>query len=131
MSFKTFLSAKDIEETKKKKQGQSLIDGTVLIIDMWILNQKYPCRQLEMLLKFRNRRKLLQPMSHIYSQTIEMRKGADGQVPFPLFLFFPVSVRNSNGITHLDEWEKIRKPDDPLERPEEKYDPRSLFVVLL
>ncbi|XP_058501316.1 PSME3-interacting protein [Solea solea] len=26
-----------------------------------------------------------------------------------------------------EEWEKVRKPDDPEEAPEEKYDPRSLF----
>ncbi|KAM4573031.1 PSME3-interacting protein [Odontesthes bonariensis] len=26
-----------------------------------------------------------------------------------------------------EEWEKVRKPDDPEEAPEEEYDPRSLF----
>ncbi|XP_054476006.1 PSME3-interacting protein [Anoplopoma fimbria] len=29
-----------------------------------------------------------------------------------------------------EEWEKVRKPDDPEEAPEEKYDPRSLFERL-
>uniref|UniRef100_A0A3Q2VET8 Proteasome activator subunit 3 interacting protein 1 n=1 Tax=Haplochromis burtoni TaxID=8153 RepID=A0A3Q2VET8_HAPBU len=29
-----------------------------------------------------------------------------------------------------EEWEKIRKPDDPEEVPEEEYDPRSLFERL-
>uniref|UniRef100_A0A3Q3MQY6 FAM192A/Fyv6 N-terminal domain-containing protein n=1 Tax=Mastacembelus armatus TaxID=205130 RepID=A0A3Q3MQY6_9TELE len=26
-----------------------------------------------------------------------------------------------------EEWEKVRKPDDPEEVPDEEYDPRSLF----
>ncbi|XP_060779808.1 PSME3-interacting protein isoform X2 [Neoarius graeffei] len=29
-----------------------------------------------------------------------------------------------------EEWEKVRKPDDPEEVPEEEYDPRSLFERL-
>ncbi|XP_050991716.1 PSME3-interacting protein isoform X1 [Labeo rohita] len=29
-----------------------------------------------------------------------------------------------------EEWEKVRKPDDPEEAPEEEYDPRSLFERL-
>ncbi|KAK3548841.1 hypothetical protein QTP70_020721 [Hemibagrus guttatus] len=29
-----------------------------------------------------------------------------------------------------EEWEKVRKPDDPEEVPEEEYDPRSLFEKL-
>uniref|UniRef100_A0A3Q3XC18 FAM192A/Fyv6 N-terminal domain-containing protein n=1 Tax=Mola mola TaxID=94237 RepID=A0A3Q3XC18_MOLML len=29
-----------------------------------------------------------------------------------------------------EEWEKVRKPDDPKEAPEEEYDPRSLFERL-
>ncbi|XP_072573919.1 PSME3-interacting protein isoform X1 [Paramormyrops kingsleyae] len=29
-----------------------------------------------------------------------------------------------------EEWEKVRKPDDPQEAPEEEYDPRSLFERL-
>ncbi|XP_018571248.1 protein FAM192A [Anoplophora glabripennis] len=29
-----------------------------------------------------------------------------------------------------EEWEKVRKTDDPLERPEEPYDPRSLYERL-
>ncbi|XP_015924305.2 PSME3-interacting protein [Parasteatoda tepidariorum] len=29
-----------------------------------------------------------------------------------------------------EEWEKVRKPDDPLEAPEEEYDPRSLYERL-
>lgn len=29
-----------------------------------------------------------------------------------------------------EEWEKVRKPDDPVEAPEEEYDPRSLFERL-
>ncbi|KAG7521615.1 hypothetical protein JOB18_002475 [Solea senegalensis] len=29
-----------------------------------------------------------------------------------------------------EEWEKVRKPDDPEEAPEEAYDPRSLFERL-
>uniref|UniRef100_A0A3B4AIH9 FAM192A/Fyv6 N-terminal domain-containing protein n=1 Tax=Periophthalmus magnuspinnatus TaxID=409849 RepID=A0A3B4AIH9_9GOBI len=29
-----------------------------------------------------------------------------------------------------EEWEKVRKPDDPEEAPEEVYDPRSLFERL-
>ena len=29
-----------------------------------------------------------------------------------------------------EEWEKTRKADDPLEAPEEKYDPRSLYERL-
>lgn len=29
-----------------------------------------------------------------------------------------------------EEWEKVRKPEDPLEAPEEEYDPRSLFERL-
>ncbi|KAM9855081.1 PSME3-interacting protein [Aulostomus maculatus] len=29
-----------------------------------------------------------------------------------------------------EEWEKVRKPDDPQEVPEEEYDPRSLFERL-
>ncbi|XP_011617237.2 PSME3-interacting protein isoform X1 [Takifugu rubripes] len=29
-----------------------------------------------------------------------------------------------------EEWEKVRKPDDPEEAPEETYDPRSLFERL-
>ncbi|XP_029290466.1 PSME3-interacting protein isoform X2 [Cottoperca gobio] len=29
-----------------------------------------------------------------------------------------------------EEWEKVRKPDEPEEAPEEKYDPRSLFERL-
>ncbi|XP_066998601.1 PSME3-interacting protein isoform X2 [Anabrus simplex] len=29
-----------------------------------------------------------------------------------------------------EEWDKVRKPDDPEERPEEPYDPRSLFERL-
>ncbi|XP_016086284.1 PSME3-interacting protein isoform X2 [Sinocyclocheilus grahami] len=29
-----------------------------------------------------------------------------------------------------EEWEKVRKPDDPEEAPEEKYDPRSLYEKL-
>uniref|UniRef100_A0A673JEB3 Proteasome activator subunit 3 interacting protein 1 n=1 Tax=Sinocyclocheilus rhinocerous TaxID=307959 RepID=A0A673JEB3_9TELE len=29
-----------------------------------------------------------------------------------------------------EEWEKVRKPDDPEEAPEEEYDPRSLYERL-
>jgi len=29
-----------------------------------------------------------------------------------------------------EEWEKVRKPEDPVEAPEEEYDPRSLFERL-
>ncbi|RZC35542.1 protein FAM192A [Asbolus verrucosus] len=29
-----------------------------------------------------------------------------------------------------EEWERVRKPDDPLIRPEEPYDPRSLYERL-
>ncbi|KAF1387214.1 hypothetical protein PFLUV_G00103040 [Perca fluviatilis] len=29
-----------------------------------------------------------------------------------------------------EEWEKVRKPDDPEDAPEEVYDPRSLFERL-
>ncbi|KAE8295996.1 hypothetical protein D5F01_LYC04745 [Larimichthys crocea] len=29
-----------------------------------------------------------------------------------------------------EEWEKVRKPEDPEEAPEEEYDPRSLFERL-
>ncbi|KAM3609148.1 uncharacterized protein V6R79_010203 [Siganus canaliculatus] len=29
-----------------------------------------------------------------------------------------------------EEWEKVRKPEDPQEAPEEEYDPRSLFERL-
>ena len=29
-----------------------------------------------------------------------------------------------------EEWEKVRKPDDPEVAPEEAYDPRSLFEQL-
>ncbi|KFM83333.1 Protein FAM192A, partial [Stegodyphus mimosarum] len=29
-----------------------------------------------------------------------------------------------------EEWEKVRKPEDPLEVPEEEYDPRSLYERL-
>lgn len=29
-----------------------------------------------------------------------------------------------------EEWDKVRKPDDPEEAPEEKHDPRSLFEQL-
>uniref|UniRef100_A0A8C4R8I4 Proteasome activator subunit 3 interacting protein 1 n=1 Tax=Eptatretus burgeri TaxID=7764 RepID=A0A8C4R8I4_EPTBU len=29
-----------------------------------------------------------------------------------------------------EEWERVRKPEDPLEQPEEVYDPRSLFEKL-
>uniref|UniRef100_A0A8D2IZA4 FAM192A/Fyv6 N-terminal domain-containing protein n=1 Tax=Varanus komodoensis TaxID=61221 RepID=A0A8D2IZA4_VARKO len=29
-----------------------------------------------------------------------------------------------------EEWEKVRKPDDPKECPEEVYDPRSLYERL-
>ncbi|XP_026086407.1 protein FAM192A-like isoform X1 [Carassius auratus] len=29
-----------------------------------------------------------------------------------------------------EEWEKVRKPDEPEEAPEEKYDPRSLYERL-
>lgn len=29
-----------------------------------------------------------------------------------------------------EEWEKVRKPEDPLEAPEEEYDPRSLYERL-
>ncbi|KAI4873864.1 hypothetical protein NFI96_012990 [Prochilodus magdalenae] len=29
-----------------------------------------------------------------------------------------------------EEWEKVRKPDDPEEVPEEEYDPRSLYERL-
>ncbi|KAK8765363.1 hypothetical protein V5799_032028 [Amblyomma americanum] len=29
-----------------------------------------------------------------------------------------------------EEWEKVRKQDDPVEAPEEEYDPRSLFERL-
>ncbi|XP_034032999.1 PSME3-interacting protein isoform X2 [Thalassophryne amazonica] len=29
-----------------------------------------------------------------------------------------------------EEWEKVRKPDDPQEAPEEEYDPRSLYERL-
>lgn len=29
-----------------------------------------------------------------------------------------------------EEWEKVRKPEDPIEAPEEEYDPRSLFERL-
>uniref|UniRef100_A0A3B3C4Q0 Proteasome activator subunit 3 interacting protein 1 n=1 Tax=Oryzias melastigma TaxID=30732 RepID=A0A3B3C4Q0_ORYME len=29
-----------------------------------------------------------------------------------------------------EEWEKVRKPEDPEEVPEEAYDPRSLFERL-
>uniref|UniRef100_A0A8C2FIB6 FAM192A/Fyv6 N-terminal domain-containing protein n=1 Tax=Cyprinus carpio TaxID=7962 RepID=A0A8C2FIB6_CYPCA len=29
-----------------------------------------------------------------------------------------------------EEWEKVRKPDDPEEAPEEVYDPRSLYERL-
>lgn len=29
-----------------------------------------------------------------------------------------------------EEWERVRQPDDPMERPEEPYDGRSLYERL-
>ncbi|XP_033997892.1 PSME3-interacting protein [Trematomus bernacchii] len=37
---------------------------------------------------------------------------------------------DENRKKRQEEWEKVRKPEDPEEAPEEKYDPRTLFERL-
>uniref|UniRef100_A0A8C2XQJ2 Proteasome activator subunit 3 interacting protein 1 n=1 Tax=Cyclopterus lumpus TaxID=8103 RepID=A0A8C2XQJ2_CYCLU len=44
--------------------------------------------------------------------------------------FVSESELDENRKKRQEEWEKVRKPDDPEEAPEEKYDPRSLFERL-
>ncbi|KAI7802533.1 protein FAM192A [Triplophysa rosa] len=44
--------------------------------------------------------------------------------------FVSESELEENRKKRQEEWEKVRKPDDPEEVPEEEYDPRSLYERL-
>ncbi|KAL1431897.1 hypothetical protein MTO96_013984 [Rhipicephalus appendiculatus] len=57
--------------------------------------------------------------------------GSTSQETIPKFKsFVSESELEEKRRKRQEEWEKVRKADDPVEAPEEEYDPRSLFERL-
>ncbi|XP_066568573.1 PSME3-interacting protein [Amia ocellicauda] len=56
--------------------------------------------------------------------------GAGGQDVFIARKFVSETELDEQRKKRQEEWEKVRKPEDPEECPEEAYDPRSLFERL-
>lgn len=57
--------------------------------------------------------------------------GSTSQDTIPKFKsFVSESELEERRKKRQEEWEKVRKADDPVEAPEEEYDPRSLFERL-
>lgn len=57
--------------------------------------------------------------------------GSTSQDTIPKFKsFVSESELEEKRRKRQEEWEKVRKADDPVEAPEEEYDPRSLFERL-